>query len=128
MRIFVEEIADLISDNTTLTLGTDLMVGELSRGTEGVFLTTGSTVEPDRYLPVFEETIDFWAVYKRSDEGYTMLKTLYFYLHRKEHYLLDSYKVYYSHALGQIQDFDRDAEGRKLWKLSVSFTCLQLIS
>lgn len=128
MRIFVEELADLVADNTSLTLGTTLLVGELLRATEGVFMLTGSNVEPDRYLPTFNETIDFWSAYKKSDEGYDKLKEIYFYFHRKEHYTLDSYKIYYSNALGQIMDFDRDAEGRKLWKLTIDFTCLQLIS
>lgn len=128
MRIFAEELAQYLEDNTSLVVGTNLMIGELLRGVEGVFLTTSSGSEPDRYLPTFNETIDFWSIYKDSEDGYNILKTIYFLLHRGEHYNLTSYHVYYSNALGQIGDFDRDAEGRKIWKLTVDFTCLQLIS
>ncbi len=128
MRIFAEELAQYLEDNTSLVVGTNLMIGELLRGVEGVFLTTSSGSEPDRYLPTFNETIDFWSIYKDSEDGYNILKTLYFLLHRREHYNLTSYHVYYSNALGQIADFDRDAEGRKIWKLTVDFTSLQLIS
>ena len=128
MRIFAEELAQYLEDNTSLVVGTNLMIGELLRGVEGVFLTISSGSEPDRYLPTFNETIDFWSIYKDSEDGYNILKTLYFLLHRREHYNLTSYHVYYSNALGQIADFDRDAEGRKIWKLTVDFTSLQLIS
>ena len=128
MRIFAEELAQYLEDNTSLVVGTNLMIGELLRGVEGVFLTISSGSEPDRYLPTFNETIDFWSIYKDSEDGYNILKTLYFLLHRGEHYNLTSYHVYYSNALGQIADFDRDAEGRKIWKLTVDFTILQLIS
>jgi hypothetical protein len=128
MNTFGYEIAEYVGSNTSLTLNTDLRVGELELGAEGIYVVQGSIDEPDRETPILYGQLDFWARYKRTETCYTKLFEINSLLHQNYNYSTTTYLIHFSHALGSIDDMDRDGEGRKLLKLSVRFIYYNLIS
>lgn len=131
MKPFIRAICRYVADRTSLTFGNgdsaDLRVGELPRDLDGVYAIDAPTIEPDKETPIIYSTIDFWARYKNTETAYAKLNEIYDVLDRMYEYFPNngtsesSFEVYFSHALGQIEDNDRDAEGGKLLKLSVIF-------
>ena len=132
MESFAFALCTLLAPNIPgLTFGpgdSNVKVGELVRGIDGVFVVEGASPEPDRYTAVEYHTPDFWAVFKNAKVASDYLRAIYDYLHQKHHYNTDSYTVHFSYCAGQILDLDRDGEGRKMLKLSVAFIITGLIS
>lgn len=132
MNPFIVDLCTYLAPNIPgLTFGdgnTNFKAGELIRGMDGIFAVDAPSAEPDRYTAVTQRTIDFWAVFRNTETAYNYLLQIYDFLHQKHHYNTTSYTVHFSFAGGQVQDLDRDAEGRKLLKLSVVFIVTGLIS
>ena len=129
---FVYEIctylANTLADFTFGTGSTNLKIGELLVGEDGVYAQVQPSPAPDKYTPTEEHVIDFWAVNKRSDQAFDHISKLYSLLHKAITYDTSNYHVYLSRALSQPLDLDRDGEGRKVVKLSVLFIVRGLIS
>lgn len=130
---FVKEICQYLAANSSgvFTFGTgntNLKAGELVRDVDGVFAVPSPSPEPDRDVIYETHIIDFWARNKNTATAYEQLRTIYNLFHQNHHYPTNLYLIEYSHALGQPEDQDRDAEGGKLLRLSVEFLIRQLIS
>jgi hypothetical protein len=121
MKPFVLSIAEYVQANTDLVLGDSITVGELQRGKNGIYIVPISGTEPDRYTDTKYFVLDFWAKYKKSSEAYETLGDIYTLFHQAHHYTVGAYNVYYSNALGQISDLDRDFEENKLLRLSLNY-------
>lgn len=128
MTDFLEELAQLISDELSFTPGTDLFIAELPRGVNGVYMIATPTQEPDKETPVKYQTVDFWARNNKTPTAFSNLNALYNFFNRKEAYVTTNYEVYFSHALGEIEDVDRDIENGKLMRVSILFIIRSLIS
>ena len=124
MTQLIQEICELIRDNLGFTFASGdsyLKIGELTRGTNGVFAISSPSPLPDLYTPIEEEIIDFLAVNTNTKQAYLDLQRIYDFFHQKNHYETDNYYIYFSNSMSQIDDLDRDSEGRKLLKLSVRY-------
>lgn len=129
MNIFINELADFLDSITTrFTLGVNLGRGELKRDVDGVYLQQAPSPEPDMETLVEYHAIDFYAVNKSSDVAKEDMQYIYLLFHRKVHYVLESYDVYLSYATSQPVDLGRDAQGRKVLRISVVFISGNLIS
>jgi len=122
-EIIVRDICRYIDTSlTSFTMRTNLFVGEMPLSApEGVYAVSSPSQEPDVYTGVIYQNVDFWAGYKSDETAYQRLQELFDFLDRKHHYDTDNYFVYLSHATGQIEDQDRDAESRKWLRLGVLF-------
>lgn len=123
---FIQEITQYLADNTSgrFTFGDgdgNLKVGELSRGTSGVFAVAGASDPPETINPLQYQTVDFWSVNPSSNIGFQDLQAVYELFHGTYAYDAGSYFVFASEASGQIDDMDRDSEARKVWRLSIYF-------
>jgi hypothetical protein len=130
---FILELCDYIASQSAgrFAFGAgdkNLKVGEIEAGHNGVFAVLGVSEEPDRYTPVEYHTIDFWAVNTDETAGYQDLRTIFQMLHQAYAYNLSSWQIYYSNAQGQIIDFGRNRENKKLFKLTILFISRSLIS
>ena len=106
------------------TLGTDIFIGQLPEDvTTGVFLVPASSPPPQQIIDTEEHVIDFWCRSDHTDTAYNKLQAIYNTYNRRANYPLGDWYIYFSGALGTIMDMDRDREGGKLFKLSVSFLC-----
>lgn len=133
MKPFIEEICEYLADESdgSLTFGdgsSNLKIGELVRGSNGVFAVSSPAPEPDRYTPVSYEQIDFWARYSSTEDCYLILKTIYDLFHQNHHYETDNFHIFFSNATSKPEDLDRDLEGGKLMRLSILFIVRPLIS
>lgn len=130
---FVKEICEYIESNTSgrFNFGTgsgNLKVGELVRDSEGVWAMAVPAPQPEKYTPIEYKQVSFVTRSANSTVGFDDLSVIKNLLHRAEHYETDNYQVYFSHATGDIEDQDRDAEGSKLWRVSILFIVRSLIS
>ncbi len=130
---FIQEITQYLADNTGthFTFGNgdvNLKVGELDRGISGVFTVAAASEPPENVNPLAYQTIDFWSINPSSNLGYVDLQYVYDLFHGSYAYTAGSWFVFSSEATGQIEDLDRDSEGRKIWKLSIYFVIRNLIS
>lgn len=130
---FVQELCQYLADNTgghfTFGVGdTNLKVGEVLPGTKGVYAVTVASPPPDPINPMQYYEIDFWSVNPSSNLGYVDLQYVYDLFHGAIAFSIGSYLVFSAEATSQIEDMDRDSEGRKLWRLGIYCTARNLIS
>lgn len=125
MNILERNIVDFMQTELALgTFGINIFIGQLPEDVEqAIFLVPASSPPPHMYLDTEEHVIDFWVRSDHSDAAYQQLRAVYNQFHRRANYSLNDWYIYFSNALGTIMDMDRDREGGKLFKLSVSFLC-----
>lgn len=122
MAALIEEIADLLASQGVGTVNTDIFIGDIEHNKEnGLFLINEPSPEPNQAIQIYDQVIGFWSRYKKTNLGYSKLKSVQDVLHQRSNYTLASYHVFFSHNLGMIDDMDRDVQERKLHKLSMRF-------
>lgn len=94
--------------------------------TEGIWLVESPSPPPHEYVDTEYTVIDFWARSPKSLRSHALLELVYENFHRRYAYQTANWTIYFSRALGSIVDVDRDAEGGKLFRLSVQFICRNL--
>lgn len=117
----IQDIQRFVSDYTSFTRGVDLFVGEMPRGKDGIYMIADPSPEPDKETGIIYQDISFWSRYTNDATGWDKLAEIYRFFDRRHHYATDQYYIHFSHAIGQIDDMDRDAEKAKLLKLSIAF-------
>lgn len=126
-NVIIEDIGLLCEQAGIGTLGGDIFLGELPESTEdnpganGLAIVTAPSTRPNMMLPYFEETVEFWARDRVDVEGAKKLKHVLNRFHQQEHYDTEHFHVYFSTAEGAIEDLGRDAERRKIWRVSMLF-------
>ena len=120
--MIVESIAKFLEENSIGIRGTNIFIGEIPLGkTNCISLVYTPSPDPNKAIDVYEQVIDFRSRFKRTDTGYNKMIDIFNLLHKGQNYKIDDYHVYFSNALGMIEDNDRDSERRKLFKLSIKF-------
>jgi len=110
-------------------VGTDIFVGELPQGiVKGYFLVESPGPAPEKYLDHEYQVIDIWYRSPYAGEAIGKMREVYTNMHRRYSYNTDNWHVFFSEALSNVQDFDRDLENGKLLRLSVQFMCRNLNS
>ena len=123
------EIADYLELEGVGTVGTDIFIGDLPKDpANAISMVSAPSEEQERYYDVRYMTIDFWVRNKKTDLANSKAQEIFDTLHLGQNYDLTSYRVYYSHAISNIEDLDKDSIGRKLYKLSIRFIYRELIS
>lgn len=124
---FIAELAQYMQERALGTLGTDIFVGELPESvTAGFMLVNAPSPDPHEYIDHEKIVVDFWYRTPHTKGAYTKIREAFNTFHRAHHYRTANWYVYYSQALGNIKDFDRDGEGGKLLSLSIQFTVRNL--
>lgn len=104
-----------------------IWVGDLPEtATEAVWLVEVPSPPPHDYVDTEYPIIDFWARSPTTDRAHALLELVYSNFHRRYGYSTANWTIYFSRALGSIVDVDRDANGGKLFRLSVQFICRNL--
>ena len=123
------EIPALLQSLGFGTVGVDIFNGELPQGVvKGFFIVPSPGRSPEDYIDHEYPVIDFWYRSPDTREAKEKMRQLFNQLHRKYNYDTTNWHISYSNALGQVEDMDRDAEGGKLFRLSVQFICRNLNS
>jgi hypothetical protein len=104
-----------------------IWVGDLPESAvEAIWLVEVPSPPPHSYIDTEYPVIDFWSRSPHSDRGHLLLEQVFNNFHRRYGYRTANWTIYFSHALGNIVDVDRNAEGGKLYRLSVQFFCRNL--
>jgi len=125
MKPFVYKATEYLaeqSDRFTFNVeNANLLVGELIQGENGVYSIATSGLIPENETTIEHHIIEFWAKNKSTGVAFDDLADVKKIFHRAEHYNIGDYYVYLSQITGEIADFDKDAEGRKVLKINVHF-------
>lgn len=130
---FVEDICTYLAANSSgrfnfASGSSNLKIGELVHGDNGVYAIAVGGAQPDEYTAIEYHTIDFWAQNNNSRAAMDDLRTIYALFHQAHHFQTTNYYVHFCQAVSQPTDLDRSGEGSKLARLSVIFTVMSLIS
>lgn len=117
-----KEIADYLEDGGIGTVGSDIYVGELPEDpANAILVVSAPSGTQEMYFDVRNITIDFWVRNKKTDSANSKIQEIFDTLHIGQNYDLENYHIYFSHAVSNIEDLDKDSIGRKLLKLSIRF-------
>lgn len=120
--MIINAVTYYMASNGIGTVGTDIFIGELPLDKADIISAVYvPSPHPNKAIPYYNQTIDFWARFKSYDDGMGKLQDLFDLFHQKENYEIDGFHVYLSYAMGMIDDMDRDMERRHLFRLSLSF-------
>jgi hypothetical protein len=120
--MIIDELADYLETNDIGTVGEDIFIGEVPAKTENsILLVSAVSPPPNASLKVYDQFVDIWAKFRKTDEAYQALENIMDLLHIKYNYSLGEYHIYFSNAQGLIEDNDRDLEGRKILRLAIRF-------
>lgn len=120
--MIIESVATYLQTNNLGNVGSDIFIGEMPLETgDCVSLVYAPSPDPNPAIDVYEQVIDFWSRNKNTSVAYSKLLSILNLLHKGQNYAITGYHVYFSNALGMIEDNDRDIERRKLYKLSIKF-------
>jgi len=107
----------LISQN--IATADEIFVGNLDGS--GIMMTTGGNEAQDIYQGLKYETIDFWIRNTSYEAGYQLTRDIIDLLHRLSNWETTDFHIFFSHAMGGVEDLDRDGEGKRIFKVSVRF-------
>jgi hypothetical protein len=118
----IEDIVTLLASENVGTAGEDLLIGELPLDKkEAIAAMYAVSPVPHMTFDVYEQVVDFWSRYKSSKEAYDKLLALRTAVHRKYAYETDNFFIYFSNALGSIEDMGRNVERMRMYKISIRF-------
>lgn len=133
MSMFSRDVAQYLQDSGVGVFTTpdpalrDIFVGQLPADvTEGLVVLDVPSPPPHQYVDMEYPVLDFWVRSPHTDRAHAKLDLVYQVLHRNYAWRTGGWYVHWSHALGSIQDVDRDLEGGKLLRLSIQFICRNL--
>lgn len=125
--MFADEIATLLEQ---LEVGTvfdgssgDIFITLLpfDEAVSGLYIVASTADEPDKYVETQYAMVEFFAAAPSPLDAYNRLMSIKKHLHRRGNYDLTNFEVYFSHAVTDVEDMDRDQEGRSLQRLSMRF-------
>lgn len=119
----IDKLADYLEEENIGTVGTDIFLGELPLDdNECISLVASPSPEPNKSIPYYDQRVDVLARYSDYADGYSKMQEIFDLIHQKENYDdLTGFHVYLSYALGMIEDNERDAERRHIFKLTLGF-------
>lgn len=128
MRELIVELCEDIANHGFGTFGTvnpndrTIFYGEMpDTVVEGLLLVAVPSPPPHQYVDTEYPIIDIWAKSPHTDRAYALLRNIYNTYHRRYGYQTTNWHIYFSQALGNIVDVDRDRESSKLLRLSIQF-------
>lgn len=123
------EYIDSESDNFDFGDGrTNLKVGEPLEGQDAIFAVQTASIAPDKDLPIRYLNIDFYCKNVSTEQAFTNLEEIITLLHQQGNWSTATYFIEFSYANSDIEDFDRDLEGRKVLRVPFTFIYYSLIS
>ena len=119
--MIIESVAKYCEDNGIGTQGVNLFIGELPLDKTNIISINYSVASPDLALDLYTQTLDFWGRFSNVKPGYNKMFKVFDLLHKGQNYKIDDFHIYFSNALGIVDDMDRDSKRRSLYKVSIRF-------
>jgi len=113
-----ERLATYLDNANFGTVGTDIFVGEIPDGQNGLFvIATGGSM--NNYLPIEESVLDIYCKDTSATRCVNLLNDIKRFIHRMHNTVLTDTYIYSILVLGDITDVDRDLETAKIYKITV---------
>ena len=120
--MIIDSLCEYLEDENIGIVGTDIFIGEIPDNKNNcIALVYSPSVEPNKSIPYYTQSIDIWARFSKYATGYAKLKEILDLLHRKENYEVGSYYIYLSYSSGMIIDNDRDESRRHIFQINLNF-------
>lgn len=100
------------------TMGTDIFIGQIPEGTNGLFVER-SGGQINNYVPIEETVVDIYSKDIKAETAINRLERIKKHIHRMYSSVIDDDYIYIFLVLGDIEPLERDVEYEKLYKLSV---------
>lgn len=119
----ISDVAAEIAHDGLGTLGQNIFINDIPATSENAIMVMASNSEaPDSYLDTQYLSVDVWVRNTSSAQAYSLLQSVFVLFHRRANYTLGTdWYIYFSHVMGNIEEMGRDAEDRKLAKLTLRF-------
>jgi hypothetical protein len=112
------KVAMYLDDANFGTLGTDIFVGQIPTGTNGVYvLRSGGQL--NNYVPIEETVLDIYVKDNKAEDAVTLLENIKRYIHRMHTTTLSGAYIYTFLVMGDIEDVQRDMEYAKIFKITL---------
>lgn len=117
--MIADDFATLLQDIGSGTVGSDIFVLEQPDDLdEGLVVANDPSGDVHKYTGQQRQSIGVFSVSKSSITAAARLETLKRALHRREGITTAGHYIYSIVTVGNMMDLDRDALGRRVWKLS----------
>lgn len=128
--MILKDIAEKLEDESVGTVGTDIFIGEIPQDVDNaLMLVAGVSGEQDPYVSqVRQYDVEIWGRNVNAKNGYDKIKEALEVLHTSYNYSIEDSYVYLTKAISNIQDLDKDNNGRKLYKITIRVIYRELIS
>lgn len=113
------EIATYLQTAGFGTVGTDIFVGQIPEGTNGLYILS-SGGQLGKYVPVNETALDIYCKNTKASTCITTLNNIKNYIHRMHNTLTANAYIYSILVIGDTEDVARDLEYSKIYKITVS--------
>lgn len=101
------------------TVGTDIFVGQIPEGTNGLYIVS-SGGQLGKYVPVNETALDIYCKNTKASTCITTLNNVKNYIHRMHNTVTANAYIYSILVIGDVEDVARDLEYAKMYKITVS--------
>lgn len=101
------------------TVGTDIFIGQLPEGTNGLYIMNAGG-QLGKYVPVNETVLDIYCKNTKASTCVTTLNNIKNYIHRMHNTTTTNAYIYSILVIGDVQDVARDLEYAKMYKITVS--------
>lgn len=120
--MILDALADYLATNSIGTVNSDIFIGSLPYDIDNVIgLIYSPSSDSNPSLNVYDQTVDISGRFTDSGVGYQKMLDIFNLIRDHKNYQIDGFHVYFSLAIGAINDNDRDIKGRKLYSLAVRF-------
>ena len=87
-----------------------------------ISLISAPSQDPNEYVDTQYLTLDIWVRNQSTETADEILQSLRDLFHRAANWDLPNFHVYFSQAVGNIQNMGRDIQSRQLRKMTFKFT------
>lgn len=101
------------------TVGTDIFVGQIPEGTNGLYIVN-SGGQLGKYVPVNETALDIYCKNTKASTCISTLNNVKNYIHRMHNTVTANAYIYSILVIGDVEDVARDLEYAKMYKITVS--------
>lgn len=112
------EVANYLDNANFGTVGTDIFVGQIPTGTDGVYVVRSGGI-PNNYVPIEETVLDIYVKDTKSSRAITTLEDIKRFIHRMHTTIINDAYVYSFLVIGDIEDVQRDQEYAKIYKITL---------
>lgn len=118
MMDIAAELANYIDNAGFGTVGTDIFIGQIPEGTDGVYIIR-SGGQLNNYIPIEESVLDVYIKDHSATDAIAKIENIKRFIHRMHSTEVNNAYIYMFLVIGDVEDVARDLEYEKIYKITV---------